>query len=115
MLLANIVYVCDEADAEFVAEDDMRETIANIISKVKSEKLSVSDIQGGLVARARFHEAGHETINFDIIDPSMRELIKMRYGTDESKYPELMIIEDQLCKEASKQLLGGVNNGRVYL
>ncbi len=108
MLLANIVYVCDEADAKFVAEDDMRETIANIIFKVKSEKLSVSDVQGGLVVRARFHEAGHETINFDIIDPAMRELIKKRYGTDESRFSELMIIEDQLCKDASKQLLGGV-------
>ena len=88
MLLANIVYVCDEADAKFVAEEDMRETIANIIFKVKSEKLSVSDVQGGLVARARFHEAGHETINFDIIDPAMRELIKKRYGTDESRFSQ---------------------------
>ncbi len=108
MLLANIVYVCDEADAEFVAEDDMRETIAHIISEVKSERLSVSDAQGGLVDRARFHESVHETINFDIIDPAMRELIKKRYGTDESRFLELMIIEDQLCKDASKQLLGGV-------
>ena len=105
MLLANIAYVCDKNDAEYIKDEDLRDAFEEIVQIIDSEKLAYSYATGNIISRARFHESGHETINFDIIDPVMRKVIYSRYGLDESEFLKLMIYEDELCKSVSKQLL----------
>ncbi len=108
MLLANIVYVSDESDAKYLLDEDLRQTYIQIVKEVHEEGLSFSDATGSIIQKARFHESGHETINFDHIDPNMRVLIESRYGIDSSEFVNLMIVEDRVCKEASMQLIGHV-------
>ena len=105
MLLANIAYVCDEEDAIYINDPAKRDVFIDIIRQTDREGLSVKYAEGNVIDRARFHEAGHETINFDIIDPAMRGLIYTSYSVDESDYLGLMILEDRLCSELSKELL----------
>jgi len=108
MLLANIAYVCNEDDSEFIEEEDLRESFKRIVREIEQEELSYSYAEGGIIDRARFHEAGHEAINFDHVDPAIREVITNRYGIDESDYLGLMIKEDELCGYISKQLLPNI-------
>ena len=105
MLLSNIAYVCDKNDAEYIKDDDLREAFEEIVQMIDSDELAYSYATGNIISKARFHESGHETINFDIIDPVMRKVIYSRYGLDESNFLKLMIREDELCKSVSKQLL----------
>ena len=104
MLLANIAYVSDVTDADFIEDEELREAYREIVTGLKENELTYESAPGGVIDKARFHEAGHEIINFEYIDPAMRKVIMSRYGIDESNYIELMIREDELCAEASKQL-----------
>ena len=105
MLLANIVYVSDENDAEYLADEDLRQAYIRIVREIDEEGISFSEASGNIIQKARFHESSHETINFDHIDPNIREVIEIRYGIDSSEFVNLMIIEDRICKESSMQLL----------
>ena len=105
MLLANIAYVCDESDADYIEDDDLRIAFTEVLRLVEENKMSYKHAEGGLISKARFHEAGHETINFDYIDPEIRKVIYERYGYDEGEFFKLMISEDELCGLIAKQLL----------
>lgn len=105
MLLANIAYVCDEPDAKYIKDEDLRQAFTGVIRLINDNSISYEDAEGGIISKARFHEAGHETINFDIIDPEIRKVIYARYGIDESEFFKLMISEDELCGTIAKQLL----------
>lgn len=105
MLLANIAYVCDEADADYIKDDDLRSAFREVLHLINENDISYKNAEGSIISKARFHEAGHETINFDYIDPEMRKVIYERYGYDEGEFFKLMISEDELCGLIAKQIL----------
>jgi len=105
MLLANIVYVADEKDAEYIKEDDLRETFVKILVQAKEDGKTIENADKGIMSRALYHAECHDVLNFDYIDPNMREVIKKRSGIDEEQFFELMIMEDKLCGQIAKELL----------
>lgn len=104
MLLANVVYVCDETDADFIKDAEKRETFKTIVANAKADKLSVEFASGSIIDKALYHESCHELLNFEYIDPEIRKII-YRQGIDEEKFFALMIEEDRICGEIAKELL----------
>lgn len=108
MLMANIMYVARESDAEFIAEEDLREAFISILTKAKADGYTKDSAPDGLIARAKHHEASHEPLNFDYIDPAIRVVINNRYGINEDRFLELMIREDAICGDMAKELLPNI-------
>lgn len=108
MILANLVYVCDEEDANYIEDEDLREFFRGVVKETQDNELSMDYAPNGIIAKAQFHESGHETINFDYIDIAIRPVVSSRYGIDESEYINMYIHEDMLCGDIVKQLLPNV-------
>lgn len=108
MMLANLVYVCNEDDADYIQDEEIREAFRAIVREADSQKLTIENAPSGIISMGKFHESGHETLNFDIIDPAMRLVVKSKYNIDESEFINLMIHEDMICDTAVKQLLPNV-------
>lgn len=108
MLLANVVYVSDPEDAQYIEEDDLREAFLNILTAIDNDNLSIRYAKGNIIDKALFHEDCHEPLNFEYIDPEIRKVIKRRNGTTESQFLSLMIQEDTLCAQIALQLLPNI-------
>jgi len=105
MLLANIAYVCDESDARYIKDPELKEAFTEIMRGIKSSNIGFDSAKGSIIDKAKFHESNHEIINFEHIDPALRPVIMSKYGITEARYNELMIREDELCGEMAKDLL----------
>jgi len=105
MMLANVVYVADEEDAEAIDEEDLKEVFQQILSSAKSDGITMDAAPDTIIGRGLFHESVHEELNFEYIDPSIRNVIEQRYDTDASEFVKLMIYEDELCGDIIKKVL----------
>lgn len=105
MLLANIVYVCDIEDSEYLEDETLRVAFRGIVSQALSDGQSIKNADGDIIEKALYHEACHEPLNFEYIDPAVRNVIYERFDIDESTFLELMIREDELCGEMAGNLL----------
>lgn len=105
MLLANIVYVCDITDSEYIEDETLQNAFKEMAQKALADGLNVENANGGIIGKALYHEACHDSLNFEYIDPAVRNVIYERFNIDESTFLELMISEDALCKEMSLDLL----------
>lgn len=108
MLLANIVYVCDEDDAKYIKETDLQAAFSTILSNAKKDSLTFDSAQGSIIDYALYHEDCHDVLNFDYIDPEIRKVIYSQKGIDEQTFLALMIEEDSLCGQISKELLPNI-------
>lgn len=107
MLLANIAYVCDESDADYINDADLKEAFRTIVSNAKNDGYSVGYATGSVIDRALYHEKCHDILNFEYIDPEIRKVI-YKQGIDEDKFLSLMIEEDRICGDMSKALLPNI-------
>lgn len=105
MMLANLVYVCDKDDSQYIQDEDLKVFFEKVVELAKENELTMEYAPSGIIAKGRFHESGHETINFDFIDSEIRSVILDRYGIDASEFVYLIIKEDELCGEVISQLL----------
>jgi len=108
MMLANILYVCDESDADYIQDEGIREAFKGVIKDANNRELSIDYAPEGIIGKGLFHESGHEILNFEVIDPAIRVIIKDRTGVDEEQFLYLMILEDEMCNGIIKQLLPNV-------
>lgn len=105
MLLANIVYVCDIEDSEYIEDETLRAAFKGIVSQALADGQSIKNADGGIIGKALYHESCHEPLNFEYIDPAVRNVIYDRFDINESTFLELMIKEDELCGEMAGNLL----------
>lgn len=105
MLMANIIYVADESDGQYISDEDLRNAFVTILSKAKADGMTIDSAVGNIIEKALYHEYCHEPLNFDYIDPAIREVILARNGINEERFLELMIEEDTLCGQMATQLL----------
>ena len=105
MLMANIVYVCSEEDAKYIQDDGLRKAFLQIVRRAEADGKTVNYAEGNIIDKALYHEDCHDELNFDYIDPAVREVIYEKYAIDEEHFFELMIKEDELCGVMAIQLL----------
>jgi hypothetical protein len=105
MLLANVLYLSEPEDGADIADDDLRLAYENMAAQVKEQGLGIENASGSLLQRAAFHEAGHETINFEIIVPNLNTYIQEKEGIDVSQYRLLLVRQDEYAAEIFKAVL----------
>ena len=105
MLLANVVYVADEEDAQYIEEENLREAFASIVASAKQDGLCYEAAPAGMLDRALYHEDCHDSLNFDYVDPAIRQVIYEADGIDEENFLVLMIREDELCGQIASEVL----------
>lgn len=105
MLLANIVYVAEEEDANAIEDEVLKKAFAQTVAKAKADGITFDNASGGIIEKALFHESVHEILNFEYVDPAMREVIAQKDGIDEEQFLQLMIREDELCGSVAKSVL----------
>ncbi len=108
MLLANAIYVADPEDAKYIEDDGLKKTFEQIISGTKEEGLLISNATGSIIDRAKFHEYGHEMINFDQIIPALNDYILVKDGLDADNYFEKLIVQDKYAMDIFKAILPGI-------
>lgn len=105
MLMANIVYVCSEEDAKYIKDEGLRESFVQMVQRAEADGITYNNAQGSIIDKALYHEDCHDKLNFDYVDPAVRNVIYEKYGIDEEYFLELMIREDELCGVMAAQLL----------
>ena len=105
MMLANALYLAEIEDGEGIKDPKLKTAYENMIIQVKEQKLSIEHGEGNIIEKAKFHEYGHETINFDIIVPNLNGYIKEKDGIDESQYSLLLVKQDEYAKDIFKAIL----------
>ena len=114
MLLANILYVCEPSDSEYIDDEELSAAFGEVIMKAASDGRNICNAEGGIVEKALFHESCHEPLNFEYIDPAIRNIIYNRYNIDEDQFLELMIREDEICGEIAGNLLPGIAGKYIH-
>lgn len=109
MLLSNIVYVATEEDAEVIEDARLKQAFLKMYHDSRDRGLTEEFAEGGIIERAKFHESGHEEINFDCVTMEVNELIYELEGKDESWFEEFLIYRDiyadKLIKETFMQVM----------
>ena len=105
MMLANALYVADIEDGIDIANEDLHQAYENMILLIDNEQLSIKYAEGNIIEKAQFHEYGHETINFDIIDPEIEAVIEKKDGITAKKYMHLMVKMDEYAGEIFGDIL----------
>lgn len=96
MMLANIVYLGNKEAAGMIEDENLKNAYLEMVNGVESAGLTIDYSTGGIISRAKFHESGHETINFDYVAPISRKYITESEGIDESTYMELLVWEEKV-------------------
>lgn len=108
MMLANVLYLSEAEDGKDIADADMRKAYENMVAGVESQQLNIRYAGGNVIDRAQFHEYGHETINFDIIDPEIEAVIEKKDGITAAQYQHLMVKMDEYAGELFATVLPNV-------
>lgn len=105
MMLSNALYLSEIEDGAAIEDVNLRAAYETMVTQVKEQGLAVENASGNIIERAKFHENGHETINFDIIVPVLNSYIKEKDSIDESQYRMLLVKQDQYAGEIFKAVL----------
>lgn len=109
MLLSNIIYVAEESDAELIEDARLKQAFLKMLDDSKERGLTIENASGNIIDRARFHESGHEEINFDCVTMELNELIYELENADESCFENFLVYRDKyadmLIKSSFKQVL----------
>lgn len=108
MMLANIVYLADIEDGKDIENKRLRQAYENIIRLVDEQELSIQYASGSIIDRAQFHEYGHETINFDIIDPEIEAVVEEQKGVTSLDYELSLLHIDEYAGEVIGAVLPNV-------
>lgn len=108
MILSNAVYLADVEDGSTIEDADLRQAYENIVRLVDGQKLSVKNATGNIISKAQFHEYGHETINFEIIDPEIEAVIEKKDGITAANYMHLMVKMDEYAGEIFSDILPNI-------
>lgn len=108
MMLSNAVYLSDIEDGSTIENADLRQAYENIVRLVDGQKLSVKYATGNIISKAQFHEYGHETINFEIIDPEIEAVIEKKDGITAANYMYLMVKMDEYAGEIFSDILPNI-------
>lgn len=108
MMLANVLYLSEPEDGNDIADADMRQAYENMVAEVEKQQLNIRYAKGNVIDRAQFHEYGHETINFDIIDPEIEAVIEKKDGITAAQYQHLMVKMDEYAGELFVAVLPNV-------
>lgn len=108
MMLANAVYLSDVEDGSTIENEDLRHAYENIVRLVDERQLSIKYATGNMISKAQFHEYGHETINFEIIDPEIEAVIEKRDGITSQQYMHLMVKMDEYAGEMFGDILPNI-------
>lgn len=108
MMLANIVYLSDIEDGSDIENEHLRNAYENIVRLVDEKQLSIQYADGGIIEMAQFHEDGHETINFDIIDPEIEAVVGELDGVTPENYEYMLVLIDGYVSEIISSVLPNV-------
>ena len=108
MMLANVLYLSDVEDGKDIENADLRQAYENMVQLVDEQQLSIQYATGSIISRAQFHEYGHETINFEIIDPEIEAVVEKNDGITSEQYMHLMVKIDQYAGELFKDILPNI-------
>jgi len=108
MMLANIVYLSDMEDGVDIEKEYLRNAYENIVRLVDEKQLSIQYGDGGIIEMAQFHEDGHETINFDIIDPEIEAVVEEVDGITSENYEYMLVLIDGYVSEIISSVLPNV-------
>lgn len=108
MMLANIVYLSDVEDGKDIENVRLREAYENIVRMVDEQELSIEYASGNIIDRAQFHEYGHETINFEIIDPEIEAVVEEQKGVTSLDYELSLLHIDEYAGEVIGAVLPNV-------
>ena len=99
MMLANILYLSDAEDGADIEDARLRQAYENMVHLVDKAQLSFRYGTGGIIEMARFHEYGHETINFDIIDPEIEAVVAEADDVTSQNYEYMRYLIDGYASE----------------
>ncbi len=108
MMLANILFLSDLEDGANIENERLRIAYENMVRLVEEQKLSIRHISGNIIEIARFHEDGHETINFEIIDPQIEAVVGEVDGITTQDYEHLLVIIDEYASEIIRDVLPNI-------
>lgn len=105
MMLANALYLSDIEDGIDIEDKDLQLAYENMVHLVDEKQLSVKYATGNIIDKAKFHEFGHETINFDIIDPEIEYVIEKKDGITVEQYMHLLVKMDEYAGKMFSDIL----------
>lgn len=108
MILANALYLSDMEDGSTIENPDLRQAYENMIRLVDERQLSVKYATGNIIDKAQFHEFGHETINFDIIDPEIELVVEKNDGITVEQYMHSLVKIDEYAGEIFNAVLPNI-------
>ena len=104
MMLANVIYLSDIEDGVDIENEYLRNAYENMIRLVDEKQLSIKYGTGGIIEMAQFHEYGHETLNFDIVDPEIEAVVGEVDGVTSADYEYMLVLIDGYAS----QIIGDV-------
>lgn len=108
MMLANVLYLSDVEDGADIENEDLRQIYENMVALVDEQQLSMKYASGNIIEKAQFHEFGHETINFEIIDPEIEGYVEKNDGITVEQYMLLLVKIDEYAGEIISSVLPNV-------
>lgn len=108
MVLANILFLSDLEDGSDIENPRLKKAYENMVCQVQERELSVKNASGNIIDVALYHEFGHETINFDIIDPEVEAVVAEVDGVTSAEYEKMLVIIDAYTSEIIGDVLPNV-------
>lgn len=105
MMLANVLYVAEKADAETIEDPVIKALFEEIITKLEQDEKTMKYAKGSLLDYAKFHEDVHDAINFEYASPVIRAYIEKTQGINGSRFAECMIELDKISAQMTKELM----------
>ena len=108
MMLANVIYLSDIEDGMNIENEYLRNAYENMVRLVDEMQLSIKYGTGGIIEMAQFHEYGHETLNFDIVDPEIEAVVGEVDGVTSADYEYMLVLIDGYASEIISSVLPNI-------
>lgn len=114
MSVANVLYVSDREDGEFIADAELREVFYQIYDKADEAGLNYKFSPKGMMNRAMHHDDCHDALNFDYFSVNIRDYIYEKTGVGPEDYQRLLLEQDKVAASLQKALLPHVLGKYIY-
>lgn len=102
MVVANVLYVAEESDGDYIEDPQVKQVFTNIYNRLEDDEMLAVYADEGLLNRALHHEDIHDTINFLYFAEEKNRIYNGLMGDN---YTEYLLFEEELADTLTVELL----------
>lgn len=105
MSVANVIYAADREDGDDIEDEGLRQLFYDIYDAAYSDEMNYKFSPEGFMARAKHHEACHDSLNFDYFTVKAKDYISKTRGIYVEDYQRMMVEVDKVASELMSELI----------